>query len=650
MMPINKILIANRGEIAGRIIGTAQALGYETVAVFSEADAGMPHVLMADQAILLGPAEVGQSYLNVERVLAAARQTGADAIHPGYGFLSENAAFARQVIQAELTWIGPPPEAMEIMGNKAAARWAMLAAGVLCVPGYAGEAQTDEAFMAAAESIGYPVMVKATAGGGGRGMRLVKRADDLAAALATARSEALQAFGFGELLLEKAIVNSRHVEVQVFGDRQGNVLHLGERDCSIQRRHQKLVEESPSPAVSSELRERIGQAAVAAAKAVGYYGAGTVEFLLDETGQFYFIEMNTRLQVEHPVTEMVTGLDLVAWQLLVAEGQPLPLRQVDVELHGHAIEARLYAEDPHNQFLPGTGQVHLWQPPAGEGVRVDHGLVSGMAITPYYDAMIAKIIAWGETREIARRRLRRALLNTALLGVTTNRRFLLETADHPIFVRGEATTNFIDEIWHPAGEKSVSPRLQALAALLFYQWNQADGMSDWQSRPFSCCFDGSMVRVTAVASSEYHIQIEQETFHIRSLSQNSSTLRFEQEGLHDTLYYAFEADGKLWLQHGLETMSFVDMLLAPPDNEDTASDGRVTAPMPGAIRRIHVTIGETVAKGQPLLILEAMKMEHAIPAPVAGTVVEILVQTGQQMRPHDLLMVVKPVENSLPED
>jgi geranyl-CoA carboxylase alpha subunit len=643
-MPINKILIANRGEIAVRIIGTAQALGYETVAVFSEADAGMPHVTMADQAVLLGPAEVGQSYLNVERLLAAARQAGADALHPGYGFLSENAAFARQVIQAELTWIGPPAEAMEIMGDKAAARQAMLAAEVPCVPGYAGEAQSDEAFMAAAESIGYPVMVKATAGGGGRGIRLVKRPDDLAGALVTARSEALQAFGSDELLLEKAIENPRHVEIQVFGDRQGNLLYLGERDCSIQRRHQKVVEESPSPAVSSELRERMGQTAVAAAKAVGYYSAGTVEFLLDETGQFYFIEMNTRLQVEHPVTEKVTGLDLVAWQLLVAEGRPLPLRQAEVSLQGHAIEARLYAEESHNQFLPGTGQVYLWRPPTGEGLRVDHGLVPGMAITPYYDAMIAKIIAWGETREIARRRLRRALLNTVLFGVTTNRRFLLETAAHPIFVKGEATTNFIEEVWRPTGEENVSPRLQALAALLFYQRNRAEWMLDWRSRPFSCCFEGSVVRVTAVAPSQYDIQTEQESFHIRSLSQNGSTLRFEQDGLHDMLHFAFEPDGKLWLQHELETVSFVDMLLAPAENEDTTSDGIVTAPMPGAIRRIQVTIGERVAKGQPLLILEAMKMEQAIPAPVAGTVVEILVQIGQQMKANDLLMVIKAEE------
>jgi len=429
-MSFTKILIANRGEIACRIIRTVQALGYEAVALFSDADEDAPHVALADLAVRIGPADVGESYLHIDRVLAAAHKTGADAVHPGYGFLSENADFASRVEAAGLTWIGPQPEAIEIMGNKAAAKRAVADSGVPLVPGYAGSEQDDTTFVAAAAEIGYPVMVKAAAGGGGRGMRLVQTAAGLVAGLASARSESLKAFGSDELLLEKAIVNPRHIEFQIFGDQHGNVIHLGERDCSIQRRHQKVVEEAPSPAVSAELRQKMGAAAVAAAQAVNYVGAGTVEFLLDETGDFYFIEMNTRLQVEHPVTELITGLDLVEWQLLVADGQPLPLTQNEVTLTGHAIEVRLYAESPENDFLPSTGTVWLYKAPSGSGIRVDDGLRSGQSITPFYDAMVAKIITSGATRAIAMRRLRRALLQTTVLGVETNRGFLLETVNH----------------------------------------------------------------------------------------------------------------------------------------------------------------------------------------------------------------------------
>ncbi|MEM7117755.1 MAG: acetyl-CoA carboxylase biotin carboxylase subunit [Chloroflexota bacterium] len=642
---MQKILIANRGEIAVRIIRTAQALGYETVAVFSDADAAAPHVALADKAVRLGAAEVGASYLNIERILAAAQRTGADAVHPGYGFLSENPDFALQAIAKGLTWIGPPPQAMEVMGNKAAAKDAIAKHSVPTVPGYSGSDQSDVAFAAAAEQIGYPLMVKAAAGGGGRGMRLVAQSEELAAALASARSESLKAFGSNELLLEKAIVNPRHIEVQVFGDMHGNVIHLGERDCSIQRRHQKVVEEAPSPAVSAELREAMGKAAVSAAKAVGYYGAGTVEFLLDESGDFYFIEMNTRLQVEHPVTEMIAEQDLVAWQLLVAEGEPLPLTQKQVQLSGHSIEVRLYAEDPDNQFLPSTGDIHLWQPPTGEGVRVDHGLASGLAITPYYDAMVAKVITWGETRAIAQRRLVKALKQTAVFGVTTNRRFLLETAVHPTFVAGEATTQFIADTWQPATEKTASPELEALAGLLFYLRDGAGELGGWQSRPFSVCLEGRLVVVTTHAASNYQVEIEEQTFQIGVLEQTANSLRFEQDGLRDSLVYAFEADGCLWLQLGWETAVFTDTLLAPPASADATSSGNVTAPMPGAVMRIDVAIGDAVSKGETLLILEAMKMEHAIPAPFDGTVSEIHVAQGQQMQPRALMIVVTPTDS-----
>ncbi|MCB9434632.1 MAG: acetyl-CoA carboxylase biotin carboxylase subunit [Ardenticatenaceae bacterium] len=641
-MTIYKLLIANRGEIAGRIIRTAQAMGYETVAVFSDADADAPYVALADQAVRLGGAEVSDSYLNVERLLAAAKQAGADAVHPGYGFLSENADFAQRVQDAGLVWVGPPPAAMALMGNKATARQRVAAAGVPIVPGYDGAEQTDAAFLAAAETIGYPVMVKAAAGGGGRGMRLVGQPADLPTALAAARSEALKAFGSNELLLEKAIINPRHVEVQIFADQHGHIIHLGERDCSIQRRHQKVIEEAPSPAVSAELRQRMGETAVSAAKSVGYVGAGTVEFLLDEAGQFYFIEMNTRLQVEHPVTEMVTGLDLVAWQLKVAAGEPLPLTQEQVLLNGHAIEARLYAEDPDNQFLPSTGTLHLWQPPQEAGVRVDHGLATGLAVSPFYDPLLAKIIAWGATREEARRRLWRALGKTAVLGLTTNRRFLRQTAVHPTFVNGQATTRFIEENWPPAANAAPSPQLAALAGLLLYQRQPlANGLWNWQSRPFRCCLGERMVIITAVSANDYQIQTDNDTFHFRSLHHTANSLRFEQDGLRDALVYAFAPDGELWVQWGEETAVFRDNLQQPPASSESAGSGNILAPMPGSIRRLAVAVGDTVAVGQTLLILEAMKMEHAIPAPFAGTISQILVQEGEQMQARQLMVVLE---------
>ena len=413
-MTIRSLLIANRGEIACRVMRTARELGIRTIAVYSDADAGTPHVKMADQAVRIGPAPVGESYLDAEAIMRAAEVSGADAIHPGYGFLSENAAFARTVTSAGLAWIGPPPRAIEIMGDKAGAKRAMIAAGVPCVPGYEGKDQSDARFASAADEIGFPVMVKASAGGGGRGMRLVERSEDLDNALALARSEAMNAFGDDTLILEKAILGPRHVEFQVFADSHGSVIHLSERDCSVQRRHQKILEEAPCPVMTEGLREAMGEAAVQAARSVDYQGAGTVEFLLDADAIFYFLEMNTRLQVEHPVTELVTGVDLVAMQIRVAEGSQLGMAQDDLRLDGHAIEARLYAEDPENGFLPSTGPVALWS--AAGGIRVDAGIETGGEVSPHYDAMVAKLIAWGETREACLRRLARALEDTVLFG------------------------------------------------------------------------------------------------------------------------------------------------------------------------------------------------------------------------------------------
>ncbi|MDX1804047.1 MAG: acetyl-CoA carboxylase biotin carboxylase subunit, partial [Alcanivorax sp.] len=444
-MSFDKILIANRGEIACRVIATAQSLGYRTVAVYSEPDAMARHVQLADEAVCIGPALASESYLNIDALLDACRQTGAGAVHPGYGFLSENAGFSRACREAGITFIGPDEDAIHLMGSKRLSKIAMIEAGVPCIPGYEGEDQSDATLQKEAERIGLPLMIKASAGGGGRGMRVVTDAADIPAQLKSARQEAKSAFGSDELILERAVMQPRHVEIQVFGDRHGNVIHLGERDCSVQRRHQKVVEEAPSPAVDADLRARMGEAAVNAARACHYVGAGTVEFLLAPEGDFFFLEMNTRLQVEHPVTELITGQDLVAWQIKVARGEPLPLTQQQVALNGHAMEVRLYAEDPAQNYMPQTGPVLRWQPASGDGVRIDHGLVAGYQVGSHYDPMLAKIIAWGDSREDARRRLIAAVENTVLMGVNDNRQFLAAILRHPGFARAEATTAFIGE-------------------------------------------------------------------------------------------------------------------------------------------------------------------------------------------------------------
>ena len=642
---MKKILVANRGEIAVRVLRTAQRLGYATVTVFSDADADAPHVALGDQAVRLGPADVGESYLNSERVLDAAAKSGADAIHPGYGFLSENADFARHVIEAGLTWIGPPPDAMEVMGNKAASKSALADSDVPLVPGYSGNDQSNSTFATAAEEIGYPVMIKASAGGGGRGMRLVTSADALESNLDSARSESLKAFGSDELLLEKAIVDPRHVEFQVFGDNHGNVIHLGERDCSIQRRHQKVVEEAPSPAVSQDLRDRMGAAAIAAAKAVGYTNAGTVEFLLSDDGNFYFIEMNTRLQVEHPVTELVTGFDLVEWQLQVAAGDPLPATQKDVQLCGHAIEVRLYAESPSNDFLPSTGPVLHWQPPDGDSIRVDHGLASGQEITPFYDAMIAKVIAHGPDRSVARRRLSRALTRTVTLGVETNRGFLLDTIEHPTFAAGDATTGFLAQTWNdPPAPSPLLPALAAVVLTTHQSAPDASGLSAFRF-PTAVQFDSrdplSRIDVTP-RSGSIHVQSATQDITVDVISCGNNKLVFECDGLRSRAAFAIGPDNMVWIQYGRDCESFRNALLAPAGSADTAASGRILAPMPGAVLKVSATAGDTVQAGQPLLVLEAMKMEHTIETPSAGTIAEVLVSAGDQVTPRQLMVVVEP--------
>ncbi len=649
-----KILIANRGEIACRVIRTARAQGYQTVAVYSEADAGALHVQQADAALCIGPAPVRESYLNIDALLRAAAASGADAIHPGYGFLSENAEFARAVQAAGLVFIGPDPRSIEQMGNKAAAKRLMLEAGVPCVPGYQGADQSDRTLLAQAREIGVPIMVKAAAGGGGRGMRLVHDLAELPEALARARSEAANAFGSDELILERAVIEPRHVEVQVFGDRHGHVIHLGERDCSIQRRHQKVFEEAPSPAVDAALRERMGAAAVAAARAVDYVGAGTVEFLLDREGRFYFLEMNTRLQVEHPVTECITGLDLVAWQLAVARGEPLPLRQDEVRLVGHAIEVRLYAEDPANDFLPQSGEVALWQPPSGAGVRVDHGLAQGQAISPFYDPMIAKVIAHGATRDEARRRLVGALRNTRVLGLPTNLGFLADAAAHPEFASGQATTAFIGRNFGPERLRRAEADAQALAvaaALWFdaaaYRGAQAGFRSNGPARwPLTLGVGEARASMHVTMAGDGRLRVEGPdgaAYEVALHGREGATCRLAIDGLHTQATAVF-AGGRLHLALGGQTRSFDDLTYAPPQRADGAGESSVLAPMNGRLLALLVSPGEAVVKGQRVAVLEAMKMEHQLLARRDGVVERVGAAVGEQLATRAL--VVKLAETA----
>ena len=659
MPTFSKILIANRGEIACRIARSAQALGYRTVAVYSAADSGAPHVAACDQAVPIGPAELAQSYLNIARLIEACRLSGADAIHPGYGFLAENEAFAKACAEAGIVFIGPSPAAMRLMGNKAAAKRRMVKAGIPCVPGYQGRDQTDKTLAAKAAEIGFPVMVKAAAGGGGRGMRLVAAKGDLVAALGSARSEARNAFGSGELILEKAIIAPRHVEIQVFADGAGNAVHLGERDCSIQRRHQKVIEEAPSPAVTDHIRRQMGETAVSAAQAIDYTGAGTVEFLLEASGAFYFLEMNTRLQVEHPVTEAITGLDLVALQIRVAAGEPLPFAQEDIAFSGHAIEARLYAEDPHAGFLPQSGMVHRWKVPAGEGIRVDHGLRSGNEISPFADPMLAKIIAHGADRDEARRRLVRALRETVFFGPATNKAFLVACLDHPQFVRGKVATDFIDRHFGDLDGNRPRPDrvMLALAGVLFYEFALESGggqamLAGWRSSAFAASplrlvhgeenFD---IAISSVADGEYGVDLGGAAVAMSILERDELGIRFQSGGLEDSARYCI-VDGELFLEIGGIAATFTEILRAGAAGagagNDAGLDGRVLAPMNAKVLAVHARKGDAVAAGQKLVVLEAMKMEHVVSAPVAGTVESVGTAVGDQVTPRKLLVQLAP--------
>jgi geranyl-CoA carboxylase alpha subunit len=614
-MSFRTVLIANRGEIACRVIRTAHRLGYRTVAVYSDADAGAPHTRLADAAVRIGPAPAAESYLHIDALIAAARASGADAVHPGYGFLSERADFAAACAAAGLVVIGPPPAAIRAMGGKAAAKQLMLAAGVPCAPGYLGEAQDDATLRAEAERLGLPLLVKAVAGGGGRGMRLVRHWAEWPEALAGARREATSTFGDGTLMLERLIEQGRHIEVQVFADAHGGVIHLGERDCTAQRRRQKVIEEAPSPVVSPALREAMGRDAVAAARAVGYVGAGTVEFIVDAAMNHFFLEMNTRLQVEHPVTECVTGLDLVEWQLRVAAGEPLPLTQQQVHLDGHAIELRLYAEDPAAGWLPQTGSVRGWRPERAEalGVRVDHGIADGQAIGPHYDAMVAKFIAHGRTRADAVRQLLRALEQAPLLAPANNGAFLHGLLQHPDFAAAAMTTSRLDE-WAAAGALPVAPPAPPEAAWRVAAALQAHDAAGLRP-PFVRGFD-----IALQCQGERRVQRAPVAgVVVRAWNGLDATVAIDGVERH---VIALADGATLRLAWGAAVFAFDEP--SPWPDITAATDPReLRAPVAGVVAQVAVKPGDRVAAGQPLVCVEAMKMEMWQSAAAAGTVAAV---------------------------
>ena len=648
LTPFFKVLVANRGEIALRIMRSARRLGLGVVAIYSDADRDAFHVREADAAVRIGGALPAQSYLNINAIIAAAKASGADSVHPGYGFLAENEDFAQACKDAGLVFIGPSAESIKAMGNKAGAKEIMRKAGVPCVPGYQGADQSDAAMLNEARKIGFPVMIKAVAGGGGRGMRLVKDAASFPDALRSARSEAKAAFGDGGVILERAIENPRHIEIQVFGDRYGNAIHLGERDCSVQRRHQKLIEEAPSPAVTQKLRQRMGDVAVAAVRSLRYEGAGTLEFLLDGSGEFYFMEMNTRLQVEHPVTEAITRLDLVELQLRIARGEPLTLVQEDITFAGHAIEVRLCSEDAGHDFMPQSGTMARWEVP--DGVRVEHALRSGAEIPPFYDSMIAKIISHGTDREKARGRLICALEQVVAFGVATNQAFLMSCLRHPEFANGEATTAFIPTHREGLLVRKDTPTETALAALLLYvsnphapPWRGGRSLTATFPVPMRIEMDRTVRELEIVREREGGYVVgangSQHRFDIDAV--DSGTIRFQHNGIVESAKYEREGDRSYFLYRGV-THSVRDLTLAVPEVATAnGGDGKVRAAMNGRVVAVLVKPGDRVAAGQPVMTLEAMKMEHVHTADVEGKVAAIDVAEGAQVTTGQIVVEIE---------
>jgi 3-methylcrotonyl-CoA carboxylase alpha subunit len=649
-----KILIANRGEIACRVIAAARDLGVRTVAVYSDADRQARHVALADEARRIGPPEARASYLNAAAILAAARDTAAEAIHPGYGFLSENEDFAAACARAGIVFIGPTPEAIAAMGDKSAAKRLMEKAGVPLVPGYHGEKQEPAFLQKEADHIGYPVLIKASAGGGGKGMRVVTDARAFAAALESARREAKSSFGDDRVLIEKYLERSRHIEVQVFGDTRGDVVYLFERDCSVQRRHQKVLEEAPAPGLSAKRRREMGEAAVAAAKSIGYTGAGTVEFIAAQDGTFYFMEMNTRLQVEHPVTEMITGLDLVKWQFAIAAGEPLPLKQEQLEFRGHAIEARIYAENPAKGFLPSTGTLrHLRAPEERRGsVRVDSGVRQGDAITPHYDPMIAKLIVWGEDRATALGRMRAALAAWEIVGVSSNVEFLARTVSSKAFSTGDLDTGLIErsraelfpadpgasdgEFAAAAFAELLAEEAQAAASAKasgdpHSPWDRVDGWRLNLGSHHELAFaQGERLCKVQIhfAPGGYRLSVDGRDYALAGGEEHGVL----QVTLGDASFRVRAVrDGADWhlFRDGMHRVLTLQGAQAAP--EAATAGGSLAAPMPGKVLQVLVQVGASVARGAPLVILEAMKMEHTIAAPRDGRVAEIHFKAGEQV-------------------
>ena len=655
----NKILIANRGEIACRVIKTARRMGIATVAVYSEADANARHVRLADEAVAIGPAAARDSYLVIGNIIGAALSTGAQAIHPGYGFLSENEAFAEACEQAGIVFVGPPVAAIRAMGSKSAAKTLMEKAGVPLTPGYHGDDQDPAHLKIEADRIGYPVLIKASAGGGGKGMRRVDRGDEFDAALVSCKREAKSSFGDEHVLVEKYVLKPRHIEIQVFGDSHGDVVHLFERDCSVQRRHQKVLEEAPAPGMTDARRAAMGKAAVEAAKAVGYVGAGTVEFIANQDGSFYFMEMNTRLQVEHPVTEMITGLDLVEWQLRVADGQPLPLRQDQLTITGHALEARIYAEDPDKGFLPSTGRlVHLVPPPesanATEAVRVDTGVEEGDAITPFYDPMIAKLIVWGPDRGAALATMHRALSHYRIVGVANNIAFLDRLVGTASFADADLDTGLIERESAALFPAAAAPPREALLAAAFAQlrhevraaqrsgaekpdpgspWRLLDGwrLNGHARRVMMLRADHEPVAITVeVMPDGYQLTVGDDTVVAKgragvdgSLDIELGAARVRGTVVFDGVRRHVFTAGRSW------TFTLVDVLEIRGVADD--AEGGLKAPMPGKVIALIAATGALVEKGAPLLVLEAMKMEHTITAPAKGTIRAFHFAPGDQV-------------------
>ncbi len=655
--PFDKVLIANRGEIACRIIRTCRRLGVATVAVYSDADANSLHVRQADEAIHIGPAPAQGSYLSVEKILAAAQQSGAGAIHPGYGFLSENEDFAEACAAANITFIGPPPSAIRAMGSKSAAKALMQTAGVPLTPGYHGDNQDPTFLQQQADMIGYPLLIKASAGGGGKGMRRVDASQDFAAALASCKREAASSFGDDHVLLERYILNPRHIEIQVFADTQGNVVSLFERDCSVQRRHQKVLEEAPAPGMDQARRAAMSKAATDAARSVGYTNAGTVEFIADQQGNFFFMEMNTRLQVEHPVTELITGLDLVEWQLRIAAGEPLPLTQNQLHINGHALEARIYAEDPTHDFLPSTGKLtHLQQPTSSQHIRIDSGVTQGDEITAFYDPMIAKLITWDQTREGALVQMQQALAGFQVVGVKTNIAFLQRLITSPSFTQPNLDTALIEReaAWlnEPTTDTTNDCILAALALLLSEQrttttsapWNQQDGwrLNSTYRRDLRFTHHSTTCNVQAeYLPRGFRLHFNAHTITAQATLSADGTLQAMLDGsrTHATVINTANTFHIFHAGHHTE-FKWLDPLASTKALDTQQSN--LLSPMPGRVTAVLVDPGDHVEKGTPLMTLEAMKMEYTIHAPTAGRVQSILFEVGDQAPEATQLLTFEP--------